>query len=66
MTLRTLTVVVFILMGTIAVVLVVLPYLRRGALAPAGETFTRLTRTRPARLAFVLVWAWLGWHFLAR
>lgn len=66
MTMRTLTIAGFLVMGTIAVLLVVLPYLRRGALATTDETFTRLTRTRPARLAFVLVWVWLGWHFLAR
>jgi hypothetical protein len=66
MTLRVVTIAGFVLLATIAVVLVVLPHVRRGALATAGETFTRLTRTRLARLAFVLAWAWLGWHFLAR
>lgn len=57
MTVRTLTIAGFILLGTIAVLLVVLPYVRPTALASAGETFARLTRTRTARLAFVLVWA---------
>ena len=66
MTMRVVTIAVFVVLGAIAVVLVVLPHVRHEALATAGETFSRLTRTRLARLAFVLAWAWLGWHFLAR
>lgn len=66
MTLRYVTIAVFALFASLAVVLVVVPHVRRDLLATAGETFTRLTRTRLARLAFVAAWAWLGWHFLAR
>lgn len=66
MTMRTATIVGFVVMATIAVVLVVLPRMRRDLLGTTGETFARLIRTRPARLAVVVVWAWLGWHVLAR
>ncbi|MBF6296669.1 hypothetical protein IU459_03820 [Nocardia amamiensis] len=45
---------------------VVLTHVRRDLVAPVGETVRYLTRTRAARIAAVLVWAWLGWHFLAR
>ena len=31
-----------------------------------GETLDLLRRSRMARVLTVLVWAWLGWHFLAR
>ena len=35
-------------------------------LATVSETLDRLTRTRTAKIIAVLIWAWLGWHFLAR
>ncbi|MFX0581362.1 DUF6186 family protein [Nocardia nepalensis] len=41
-------------------------HLRRDLVAPVGETVAYLIRTRAARIAAVLLWAWLGWHFLAR
>ncbi|MEU4345062.1 DUF6186 family protein [Nocardia sp. NPDC023852] len=55
---------VLVLVATIGVVAVT--RVRRDLVAPAGETIAYLTRTRAARVAAVLVWAWLGWHFLAR
>ena len=40
---------------------------RRGA-GPArvGEAVAATMRTTPGRIAVLLVWAWLGVHFLAR
>lgn len=32
----------------------------------AAELFTALVATRAGRVLAVLVWGWLGWHFLAR
>lgn len=32
----------------------------------AGELFAMLVATRTGRVLAVLVWGWLGWHFLAR
>ncbi|MFI1462718.1 DUF6186 family protein [Nocardia carnea] len=31
-----------------------------------GETLRLLLRSRVLRILTILVWAWLGWHFLAR
>ncbi|NKY60100.1 DUF6186 family protein [Nocardia flavorosea] len=31
-----------------------------------GETLRSLLRSRVLRILTILVWAWLGWHFLAR
>ncbi|WP_146097513.1 DUF6186 family protein [Nocardia nova] len=39
---------------------------RRLSFAGLGDTVRYLTRTRTARVVAVLLWAWLGWHFLAR
>ncbi|WP_063130035.1 DUF6186 family protein [Nocardia fusca] len=35
-------------------------------LTPLGQTLRLLLRSRALRVLAVLVWAWLGWHFLAR
>jgi hypothetical protein len=40
--------------------------LRRQQVATLGETLDRVTRSRTAKIIAVLIWAWLGWHFLAR
>ncbi|MFI5535088.1 DUF6186 family protein [Nocardia sp. NPDC051900] len=40
--------------------------LRRDRVASLGETIGYLTGSRLTKIAAVLVWAWLGWHFLAR
>ncbi|MET8871830.1 DUF6186 family protein [Nocardia sp. NPDC004604] len=55
---------VLVLMVTLGVVVVT--HVRRDLIAPVGETIAYLTRTRVARIAAVLIWAWVGWHFLAR
>ncbi|MDR7168910.1 hypothetical protein J2W56_002641 [Nocardia kruczakiae] len=39
---------------------------RRVSFAGLGDTVRYLTRTRTARIVAVILWAWLGWHFLAR
>jgi hypothetical protein len=31
-------------------------------LAPAGDLFDRVLASRPARIAIVVFWWWLGWH----
>jgi hypothetical protein len=33
--------------------------------ATVTELFDRLLDDRPVRLAVIVVWWWLGWHFLA-
>ncbi|WP_067473228.1 DUF6186 family protein [Nocardia amamiensis] len=56
----------FVVVLVAALGAVVLTHVRRDLFAPVGETVRYLTRTRMARIAAVVVWAWLGWHFLAR
>jgi hypothetical protein len=63
---REIVIVGFVLVLVAALGAVVVTHVRRDLVAPLGETIAYLTRTRAARIAAVLVWAWLGWHFLAR
>lgn len=55
------SVLLVLVLGTVAV-----SHLRRDRLATLGATVAYLTRTRPVKIIAVLIWAWLGWHFLAR
>jgi Family of unknown function (DUF6186) len=66
MTIRTLTVLGFALLGAIAVVLYLAGRARRVGLAPLGELVDALRSQTVVRLALVVVWAWVGWHLLAR
>ncbi|MFD8249394.1 DUF6186 family protein [Nocardia sp. NPDC059691] len=63
---RTAVLLGFALLLTAALAAVVITRLRRDLIATLGETIAYLTGTRATRIAAVLVWAWLGWHFLAR
>ncbi|WP_449282264.1 DUF6186 family protein [Leucobacter sp.] len=49
----------------IALVVTALVERRRDPEATAGDLFDRLLADRTARLAMVVIWWWLGWHFLA-
>lgn len=66
MTDRTLVILGFavIFAGTLAAIITA--HVRPDRLATVSETLDRLTRTRIAKIIAVLIWAWLGWHFLAR
>lgn len=37
--------------------------LRPQILAPLGDLVARIMHNRNTRIALVLVWWWLGWHF---
>jgi hypothetical protein len=50
----------FVLLGIIGLIV----QLKYPAKAP--ELFAALVATRAGRVMTVLVWGWLGWHFLAR
>ncbi|MFI7680631.1 DUF6186 family protein [Actinophytocola sp. NPDC049390] len=50
----------FVLLGLVGLIV----QLRRPALA--AELLAMLVATRAGRVLTVLVWGWLGWHFLAR
>jgi uncharacterized protein DUF6186 len=41
-------------------------HLYRDRVATLGEIVDHLMRRRVTRILLVIVWAWLGWHFLAR
>ncbi|MBF6467151.1 hypothetical protein IU427_18470 [Nocardia beijingensis] len=56
----------FALILAAALVALSVTRLRRDSVAALGETIAYLTGTRTTRILAVLVWAWLGWHFLAR
>ncbi len=46
------------------VVLLVLGHRRRSSIAPFGELVDVILIDRTTRLAIMLCWWWLGWHFL--
>jgi len=50
----------FVLLGVIGLI----AQLKRPGLA--AELCAMLVATRTGRVLTVLVWGWLGWHFLAR
>jgi hypothetical protein len=56
----------FVVLLVLLLAAVILTHLRRDRFATISATVDYLIRTRPAKIAAVLVWAWLGWHFLAR
>ena len=63
---RTLVILGFALIFAGTAAAIIAAHLRPIRLATVSETLDRLTRTRPAKIIAVLIWAWLGWHFLAR
>jgi hypothetical protein len=67
MTSRDVTIAGFIVMFGVAAILVVISWLRRDRLARFGDVVRVVARRHIVLRATVLfVWAWLGWHFLAR
>jgi hypothetical protein len=65
-TARILTIAGFAVLGTVAASLTLAGRKGRLELAPPGELLDALRSQGPARLAILLSWTWLGWHFLAR
>ena len=66
MTARTLVVLAYAVLGASAVVLEVAGRARRLGLVPVGAVVDAIRASRTGRILVVLVWAWLGWHLLAR
>ena len=66
MTQRTIIIAGFLVLLALLLAAVVLTHLRRDRFATLSATLRYLTGTRPTKIIAVLVWAWLGWHFLAR
>jgi hypothetical protein len=53
-----------VVLGGAALLLVVAG--RLGLLARSGAVLDALLARRATQLLLVLLWAWLGWHFLVR
>ncbi len=66
MTVRILTIAGFAVLGMVAAALTLAGHKGRLGLVRPGELLDALRLPTPARLAIVLSWTWLGWHFLAR
>ncbi|MCB1273226.1 MAG: hypothetical protein KDB25_02360 [Leucobacter sp.] len=56
---------VFFALCAIALVVVGVIERRRDPDATASEVFRRTLNDRTIRVAVLLIWWWLGWHFLA-
>lgn len=66
MTARVIIITGFLVLLGLLLAAVVLTHVHRDRFATVSATLAYLIRTRPAKIVAVLVWAWLGWHFLAR
>lgn len=63
---RTLVITGFVVLLAAAGGAAVTARLCRDRVATLGEVVDHLMRKRVTRILAVLLWAWLGWHFLAR
>jgi hypothetical protein len=66
MTMRVVTIAGFALLGGVAVLLYLAGRTRRLGLVPLSELVDALRSGAAVRLVLVVVWAWVGWHLLAR
>ena len=55
--------VVFAVCG-LALVVLLRAGVRRGAMATSARMFERAMANRTVRIAMIVLWWWLGWHFL--
>lgn len=60
-----LTVAGFVLLGVAMLGLEVAGHVRRWPVPTLGQVLDGLMARRTARIAVLLAWWWLGWHFLA-
>lgn len=61
-----LTIAAFGVLFVLAAALVVVARARPERLGSFGEFVAHLGRRRITRITILALWAWLGWHFLAR
>lgn len=66
MSMRQLTITGFLVLAAAAVGLYLLGRARRLGLAPFGDATHAVRTSTAGRFALALVWAWVGWHLLAR
>lgn len=63
---REVTIAGFVVFALLAVALYLAGRRHRLGLVPLGDVVDAARSRTPARMALVLGWAWVGWHFLAR
>jgi hypothetical protein len=63
---RDVTYIGFSVIGVAAVVLVLVSHWRRSRVPTLSVVFSRLMRKRTTRVALVLAWWWIGFHFFVR
>ena len=56
----------FVVLLVIIVAALIIAHTRKDRVATIWPVIDYLTGRRAVRVVAVLVWAWLGWHFLAR
>ncbi|HET6921130.1 MAG TPA: DUF6186 family protein [Jiangellaceae bacterium] len=61
---RTVTIIGYLVLGCATTLLIVLG--RLGVLTRSGDVTDALLARRGTRVLILMVWAWLGWHFLVR
>lgn len=61
---RAVTIIGYVVLGCSTVLLILAG--RLGILARSGDALDVLLARRGTRVFIVVVWAWLGWHFLVR
>jgi lauroyl/myristoyl acyltransferase len=66
MTTRELTYLGFALIWVAAFALALVSHLPRSPIPTLGVLFARLMRRRVTRVALVLAWWWIGFHFFVR
>lgn len=66
MTTRMMTILGFVLLFGAAGLVVLWTRIRSDRWASFGQVVAAVTTRRNARFLVLVVWAWLGWHFLAR
>jgi hypothetical protein len=61
---RTLTIAGYLACAAAVIALVVLSHVPRAPLATFSQLLDRILADRATRIALIVFWWWLGWHFL--
>jgi hypothetical protein len=66
MTQRVIIITGFAVLLAVILIALILVHRNKSRIAPVWPVIDFLTRRRVVKVIAVLIWAWLGWHFLAR
>ena len=61
---RLVTLGVYLLCGVVALILTLWSHRHPEKLTPPGTLLDTVMESRSARLAVIVFWWWIGWHFL--